>query len=846
MAIIRGRRTPADRLSASLARLLTRDVRGRAATTDGTGSLIGIEHEFRVGIDDRWIDFRHVIHTLPIAGRRVDPADPNAYRCTWGGTITADGREAEIAIPPIVVGPGGIGRALAAAARGRAELAAVLPPGASLEGYSTHLSVATPPGLAERAAELYVRHFALAMSMLLDGPASPGLLVRPRAGRLELGGEYADGPTLAAALTFAIGSARAVAREASRRRPGRSRLPPALEVEAMPAIERYGWFVGDGELGADLHRLGRAARLRRRDRGEMTADAHLVAAWSAARRELSDLDESALELVDDLVAGRRALGIERPAETTTRVASGTNTLMAGADAGAAGAADALDPLGAAMRERVRPGFRVEPAIVSWDFVVLRLDDGSRGAYACFPRAVLGDALAALDDGRLDALLGAYLDVAKGDGRTLSSNRQTSAAGLYGSVAKGADLLAGERDPIGGGGKRQRRQERRQDDKPRPRSDSKRVVKAAGAAGAAAGLTLFGLPAALVAAAAGTVGVALVGGALLLGGGSSAASATPASSAAALVSAAPTVSGPLGPTPTPSPSPSPSATPIPIAFEVGTATGTLATGGGHPGSAALFQNDAKIGGVTILDPGTVTFDVRSAGTGAALAIAGTARTDPTPTGAGLSLSFGSTAGAFTSDAGECTIQVTSIGPTRVEGIFACPAIVAVGGDPTALAAASGTFAFDTAVAQPPATPTPRPTAKPTAKPTATPVTALTTGSGSLTWPGGPFVEFTKLQIGQLAPGNVALMWVAIGKTRTGEGITDSALIFGTDLPAGKYVTSADTGVQITLSDGSSATSTGGECTLQVARPKPGFVNGSMDCRVLPGLPQGLVAKFDAAP
>ena len=98
-----------------------------------------MEHEFRVNLDGRQIDFRQVIHRLPIDGLRIDPADPDAYRCPWGGTITADGPEAEIAIAPVAAGPAMAGRVVGTGARARAELEAILPPGATLEGYSTHL-----------------------------------------------------------------------------------------------------------------------------------------------------------------------------------------------------------------------------------------------------------------------------------------------------------------------------------------------------------------------------------------------------------------------------------------------------------------------------------------------------------------------------------------------------------------------------------------------------------------------------------------------------------------------------------------------------------------------------------
>ena len=90
--------------------------------------------------------------------------------------------------------------------------------------------------------------------LLIDRRDSPGLLVRPRPGQLELGGEYVSGARLRAAAAFAAESTRAAVQR---------RTPPCLDVVLDAAVERYGWFVDRNAFGIDLYRDGRATVLRR-------------------------------------------------------------------------------------------------------------------------------------------------------------------------------------------------------------------------------------------------------------------------------------------------------------------------------------------------------------------------------------------------------------------------------------------------------------------------------------------------------------------------------------------------------------------------------------------------------
>ena len=173
---------------------------------------VGVEQELRVVVDGRPVDFRSIVHDLGIDGVRADPTDPNAYRCAWGGVITSDAEEAELATPPIPVDPGFVDRVTASLRAGHEALCAALPRDHELVGFSTHLNVSVGRRRDVAFARRYARTFAPALMLTLDRADSPGLLVRPRPGRLELGGEYAEGPALRAAIAFAAGSVLALDR----------------------------------------------------------------------------------------------------------------------------------------------------------------------------------------------------------------------------------------------------------------------------------------------------------------------------------------------------------------------------------------------------------------------------------------------------------------------------------------------------------------------------------------------------------------------------------------------------------------------------------------------------------
>jgi hypothetical protein len=266
----------------------------------------GIEHEFQVHDAAGVVDFRTLIHTLPVPGRRIDPADPNAYRCHWGGALTADGREAEVATPPIPLRAGFTKEVVRSTADGRRCLNDLLPIEHQVTGYSTHINVSVLDSSSLHTARRCASRFAVAIMLLLDRADSPGLLIRPRPGRLEIGGEYCDGDALHAAVLMVTGAVLCC----STKRFGR-RLPPPVLVDLVPAVERFGFYVDRKAFGEDLYVAGRACQLQARG-GKRTAQRQLEDCWRAARSRVRPYaTHEDLALVDDLVAGLRTLPMER-------------------------------------------------------------------------------------------------------------------------------------------------------------------------------------------------------------------------------------------------------------------------------------------------------------------------------------------------------------------------------------------------------------------------------------------------------------------------------------------------------------------------------------------------------
>ena len=394
------------------------------------GSLIGIEHEYVVRRAGMPVDFRGLLHQLAVPGMRLDPGDANAYRLTSGLALTCDEDEAEIATPPIAVRPGFVGASVEWAGHGRAQLESLLPVEHEAEGYSTHVSAAMPSPWGDEVANLYARTFAPALALLLERPESQGIYVRPRPGRLELCGEFVEGSRLGAVAAFVAGSSRAAALAVA----GSGTAPPALAVQTLPAVERYGLRVTRYACGFDLYGEGRRALLQLAGGGEVSAQEYIEGAWRSARGALgrrASADDVAV--LDRIIAGALPLGVE------TREPEARPTLHGPGPS---------SPLGQVTRRWRRRGFAIWAVVATWDFTVFRVEGPRANALVSIPRESLPQFIAKLEAGMLDRPLLAALESASLR-PMLTEQAQTRRVGVFPGMGDPAGLLSEEREPESG-------------------------------------------------------------------------------------------------------------------------------------------------------------------------------------------------------------------------------------------------------------------------------------------------------------------------------------------------------------------------------------------------------------
>jgi hypothetical protein len=274
---------------------MTTAIRGASA-----GLTAGVEHEYRIWQNRLLLDARTEVDGLSL-GPRLDPADPHAQRLPSGCVLTADGMEFEVATPPVAVSPGFASVLDGYAGAGRAMLLESLGDDVAVEGFSTHINVSVPDPIVVEVGGLFVRRFGPALMLLMDAQTSPGVFVRPRHGRLEIGGEFVEGRHLAASLLMAIGAVQACV-AVVRRELRRSALPRVVRCSPVPTIERFGWYLDRGCFGTDLYSAGSSTSLRHRGGSRVTAGDHLRVCWEVSRYFVAgEVDASELAVVDGLV-----------------------------------------------------------------------------------------------------------------------------------------------------------------------------------------------------------------------------------------------------------------------------------------------------------------------------------------------------------------------------------------------------------------------------------------------------------------------------------------------------------------------------------------------------------------
>ncbi len=377
---------------------------------------VGVEHEYGVWSGSSQVDFRPLLPVVAGGLRALDPGDPRARRLPSGVMLTADGREAELATPPLPWGEGAPEALDALLATERSVLAArAAEAGAAdrLTGFSTHVNVTVPDALAVDVGRQFVRHCGLATVLVAEPSSSAGVLVRPRRGRLEVGGEYTEGEHLLALVTFAGSAVGALLAQAP--------APPTPVPAEVPAREKFGWFLPPEGPYAELLAGGRAAG------GDLLEE---VWAWARPACLGAGVDPAP---VDRLVAGAplRLEDRDAPADVCT----------VGVGHEGASADRLTGP------RRLAGGVEAETLWLTWQHVVWVFREGSRELHAVLPVDQEKEFLERLDAGAYDDVVRRELRRRTGARRRLLVHAQLEGAAWWHVVRPGA-LVPAERTPNG--------------------------------------------------------------------------------------------------------------------------------------------------------------------------------------------------------------------------------------------------------------------------------------------------------------------------------------------------------------------------------------------------------------
>jgi hypothetical protein len=281
---------------------------------DEAHPMIGVEQEFELFAGGTKLDFQ-ALFPRAIKGTRAVPFRncDSAVIVESGYMLANDGREAEFATAPIRSGADGCLSLADEVSRCREHLLRTLHALDidDVRGYSTHLNISVPIGRESEIAAIISTTAAPALILLMEAKQSPGLLLRPRRGRLEVGSEYIDDKKqLAAAAVFLTGVILAYLGQTS----NWNKIPKIRLKRSEAANIRAGIFLPHDAYGESLHALGREARLELESGETIKAGEVLAICSDLACRELEGrVSKRSLDNLRQLVAQSGSLQIERHA-----------------------------------------------------------------------------------------------------------------------------------------------------------------------------------------------------------------------------------------------------------------------------------------------------------------------------------------------------------------------------------------------------------------------------------------------------------------------------------------------------------------------------------------------------
>lgn len=265
--------------------------------------MLGVEQEYDLFAGNRQLDFR-ALFARSLARRRWVPFRncDSAAILDAGYMLACDGQEAEFATAPIdYYGEGclSLGREVMRCRKHMLKLLRGIGV-PEVRGYSTHLSISVPAGREWELATALSMTAAPALILLMEGRPSPGLLIRPRRGRLEIGSEYIDDEMqLAAASVFLTGVVQAWLFDESLW----AQFPHVRLMHSEEANIRPGIYLPRDAFGESIYEHGRTAKLELENGGKMSAG-----------ELLETCSRLALEALDDRISSRAANSLLRVVE----------------------------------------------------------------------------------------------------------------------------------------------------------------------------------------------------------------------------------------------------------------------------------------------------------------------------------------------------------------------------------------------------------------------------------------------------------------------------------------------------------------------------------------------------